>query len=292
MEDNFDLRKFLIENKVNESEENNGGFEAFKNTVKGILKDEGVDLENFEDIVTIEGLIEFWAQEAETNFYGHTKEDMVTLSKEADLDFGDQEALFNTDEVNSLERGGIEGEEELDENASPQFHEETIGDLKNLDSRLKDKKFSKITGTKFTSQKHHPNIITISYKEKEPFGQSGGESVNVRFIESEKQELIDYLKNYLAQFNYNLGDINESQESEFPITTIEQLRDFYRKDYFKVVGEEDDRDIDKIADGSMAADLEEEMFARDVILGMKEGKYTDAESTSKFIAKLADEYYG
>jgi len=89
----------------------------------------------------------------------------------------------------------------LKENTSPQFHEETMGDLKNLDSRLKDKKFNKITGIKFTSQKHHPYIITISYKEKEPFGQSGGESVNVRFIESEKQELIDYLKNYLKQFS-------------------------------------------------------------------------------------------
>jgi hypothetical protein len=112
MEDNFDLRKFLKENKLNGPEGNNAGFGAFKGAIKGILEDEGVDLENFEDIVTIEGLIEFWAQEAETNFYGHTKEDMVTLSKEADLDFGDQEALFNTDEVNSLERGGIEDEED------------------------------------------------------------------------------------------------------------------------------------------------------------------------------------
>lgn len=180
----------------------------------------------------------------------------------------------------------------LKENNSPQFHEETMGDLKNLESRLKDKKVDKVTGVKYTSQKHHPYIITISYKEKEPFGQSGGESVNVRFIENEKQALIDYLKNYLEQFNYNLETIKEAQESGFPITTIEQLRDFYRKDYFKVVGEEDDRDIDKIASGEDAADMEETYFAKEIIRGIKLGKFKDEESSSKYIAKIADKYYG
>jgi hypothetical protein len=101
-----------------------------------------------------------------------------------------------------------------------------------------------------------------------------------------KQDYKDYMSEYAGV------ELDEASDPYSPITTIEQLRDFYRKDYFKVVGEEDDRDIDKIADGSMAADLEEEMFARDIILGMKEGKYTDAKSTSKFIAKLADKYYG
>jgi hypothetical protein len=195
MENNFDLRKFLAENKVNETEENNGGFEAFKNTVRGILKDEGVDVIDFEDIVTIEGLIEFWAQEAETNFYNHTKEDMVTLSKEAGLDFGDQEALFNTDEVNSLERGGIE-DDELDEGY------------------------------------------------------------------------------------------------EFPITTIEQLRKFYKEDYFQVVGQNDDRNIDDVASGADAEDMEEQMFAQEIIKGMKLGKFLDKKSSSKYIAKIADKYYG
>ena len=108
MEDNFDLKKYIIESKIAGTQ---SGFEKFKSLVKGIL-DDNANLRDFDEIVTIEGLIEFWAREAEDEFYNHTQEDMVALSKEADLDFGDREALLNTDEVNSLERGGIEDEDE------------------------------------------------------------------------------------------------------------------------------------------------------------------------------------
>ena len=118
----FNLRKYLTEGRINENEENRdweqseeGGFEKFRDIVKKILGDLNVDIRDFEVFDTIEGIIEFWAGEAHDNFYNHTQEDMVYLSKESGLDFGDREALFNTDEIQHLEQGALDENDEEDE---------------------------------------------------------------------------------------------------------------------------------------------------------------------------------
>jgi hypothetical protein len=91
---------------------------------------------------------------------------------------------------------------------------------------------------------------------------------------------------------YTETELNEIPDQDFPITTIEQLRKFYKEDYFQVVGQNDDRNIDDVASGADAEDMEEQMFAQEIIKGMKLGKFLDKKSSSKYIAKIADKYYG